>query len=391
MGEDLRTVTEPSSEIRSYMREQRWYLHRFPEVGLELPLTHDYIAGELRSLGLVVEQHSSAGVTTRIAGTDANARTVILRADMDALPVVEETGEDFTSENVGAAHACGHDLHMATMLGVARDLVANPPLRPVILVFQPGEETDRGAVPTLDHENLQVADADTYAVHVNSALPLGEVHFRHGTFMAFGDWFTIEMNGVGGHASAPERVGSPIRLGGSFVESFVALAKQLSRDGDRAVSTVTEFLAGNTVNVIPANGRLRGTIRSTRADIRSELIAGMQDIVGTAHRDIHTSFSIKEGYPAVVSDDSALNFLISLLEQGQLAHSLHEMSEPSMVIEDFSYFLHRWPGAMVYVGAQAEESPAFNHSANARFHDNAMDTAFTLFRTVVDNDRVTRD
>lgn len=383
-------MSEPSAETRSYMREQRRYLHRFPEVGLELPETHNYIARELRSVGLEVEQHPSGGVTTTIAGTNPDARTVILRADMDALPVVEETGEEFTSENVGAAHACGHDLHMATMLGVARDLVTKPPVRPVIVVFQPGEETDRGAVPTLKHDNLQVIDADAYAVHVNSALPRGTVHYRRGTFMAFGDWFTIEINGIGGHASTPERVGSPIRLGGSFVESFVSLAKKLSRDGDKAVSTVTEFLAGNTVNVIPASGRLRGTIRSTRADVRTELIAGMQGIVGSQHRDMRTSLSIKEGYPAVVSDDAALEFLVGLLSQGPLANSLHQMAEPSMVIEDFSYFLQKWPGAMVYVGAQAEENPAFNHSANARFHDDAMDTAFTLFRAVVDNDRAVR-
>lgn len=384
-------MSEPSAEIRSYMREQRRYLHRFPEVGLELPRTHDYISAQLRSMGLEVEQRPSAGVTARIAGTDPGARTVILRADMDALPVVEATGEDFTSENSGAAHACGHDLHMATMLGVARDLVANPPARPVVLVFQPGEETDRGAVPTLEHVNLQVADADAYAVHVNSALPLGTLHYRHGTFMAFGDWFTIDINGIGGHASAPERVGSPIRLGGSFVESFVALAKKLSREGERAVSTVTEFLAGNTVNVIPASGRLRGTIRSTDADIRTELIESMRTIVGTQHRDMRTSFTLKEGYPAVIADDAALDFLVSALQQGPLAHCLNVMTEPSMVIEDFSYFLHKWPGAMVYVGAQAEENPAFNHSANARFHDDAMDSAFTIFRTIVDNDRQTMD
>lgn len=380
-------MTEPSSELRSYMRKQRRYFHRFPEVGLDLPNTHNYIAQELRSVGLEVEQHPSGGVTTTIAGINPDARNVILRADMDALPVVEETGEEFTSENTGAAHACGHDLHMATMLGVARDLVTNPPVRPVVVVFQPGEETDRGAVPTLKHDNLQVTDADAYAVHVNSSLPRGTVHYRRGTFMAFGDWFTIEINGIGGHASAPERVGSPIRLGGSFVESFVSLAKKLSRDDDKAVSTVTEFISGNTVNVIPASGRLRGTIRSTQADVRSELIAGMQEIVGSQHRDMRTSLSIKEGYPAVVSDDAALEFLVGLLSQGPLANSLHQMAEPSMVIEDFSYFLQKWPGAMVYVGAQAEENPAFNHSANARFHDDAMDTSFTLFRALVDNDR----
>ena len=372
--------------VRSYMREQRRALHRSPEVGLQLPKTHLSIVRELQELGHIVEHRPAAGVSTRIAGLDPTVRPVILRADMDALPVSEDTGEAFSSEIPGASHACGHDLHMATLLGLAHDLVGHPPLRDVILVFQPGEETDRGAVPTLEHTNLQVTEADTYAIHVNSTLPLGSVNYRFGTFMAFGDWFSIDISGVGGHASAPERVGNPIRLGSQFLGEMIQLAKELSKDGERAVATVTEFVSGNTVNVIPAVGRLRGTIRATNESVRTELIAGLNEIVGSRHQDLDALLEITQGYPAVVSDDRALRVLTSALAQGQLANSLVEMTEPSMVIEDYSYFLQKWPGAMVYVGAQAEENPSFNHSANARFHEDAMNTSFTVFRTIVDTD-----
>ena len=375
---------QPNQEIRSYMRERRRFLHRFPEVGLELPNTHVHIAQELQQLGLDVEHRSSAGVSARIPGSDPTARPLILRADMDALPVKEETGEPFSSEIVGASHACGHDLHMATMLGLAGDLVDNPPLRDVIVVFQPGEETDRGAVPTLEHRNLRISEADTYAVHVNSALPLGTVNYRFGTFMAYGDWFSIDIKGVGGHASAPERVGSPIRLGTHFLAEMINVAKALSRKGEKAVATVTEFQSGNTVNVIPATARLRGTIRATNDAVRTELISGLQEIIELDHRDMQAHLEIMQGYPAVIADDQALQDLISVLEEGNLAESLVRMPEPSMVIEDYSYFLQKWPGAMVYVGAQAEANPSFNHSADARFHEEAMDTAFTVFRTIVD-------
>lgn len=377
----------PSPETREYMSTHRRWLHRFPEVGLDLPRTHDHIAAALQDLGYSVEHRPAAGVSARIAGENSTARPIILRADMDALPVVEETGEVFASENHGASHACGHDLHVATLLGVARDLTERPPVRDVIIVFQPGEETDRGAVPTLTHDNLQITDADAYSVHVNSAMPRGTVNYRYGTFMAYGDWFSIDINGTGGHASAPDQVGNPIRLGGSFVESMATLAKSLSYGEDKAVATVTEFQSGNTVNVIPASGRLRGTIRSTRAQVREQLIEGMRTIVGSQHRDMRTELHIKEGYPAVVSDQAALDHLITLLSEGPLAGSLREMPEPSMVIEDFSYFLHKWPGAMVYIGAQAVENPVFNHSAKARFHEGAMDTGFIVFRTLVDSDR----
>jgi amidohydrolase len=374
----------PNQEIRSYMREHRRFLHRFPEVGLELPNTHAHIVQELQQLGLDVEHRSSAGVSARVPGSDPTARPLILRADMDALPVKEETGEPFSSEIVGASHACGHDLHMATMLGLARDLVANPPLRDVVVVFQPGEETDRGAVPTLEHRNLKITEADTYAIHVNSALPLGTVNYRFGTFMAYGDWFSIDISGVGGHASAPERVGNPIRLGTQFLVEMIEVAKGLSQKREKAVATVTEFQSGNTVNVIPATARLRGTIRATSEALRTDLISSMLEIIGLNHRDMHAHLEIIQGYPAVVADDQALQDLISVLKEGDLAESLVQMSEPSMVIEDYSYFLQKWPGAMVYVGAQAETNPSFNHSADALFHEEAMDTAFTLFRTIVD-------
>ncbi len=378
------TVLLSPSNIAQYMRKQRQFLHRFPEVGLDLPKTHAHIARELKTFGLHPEMRSSAGVTARVAGADSTIRPVILRADMDALPVSEETGEPFSSEISGAAHACGHDLHMATLLGLAHDFVDHPPLRDVVLVFQPGEETDRGAIPTLGHLNLQITEADTYAVHVNSALPLGSVNYRYGTFMAFGDWFAIDITGVGGHASAPERVGSPIRLGSQFLTEMVELAKSLSIDGEKAVATVTEFISGNTVNVIPAKSRLRGTIRATTETVRTELIDGIRQIIGLHHRDMQAHFELMRGYPAVIANDQALQTLITALSQGVLEKSLVLMPEPSMVIEDFSYFLEKWPGAMVYIGAQAEDNPSFNHAANARFHERAMDTAFAVFRTIVD-------
>lgn len=374
-----------SPDLIHLMSDYRRHLHRFPEVGIELPNTHTFIAQTLTSFGLTPEVRPAAGVSVRINGIDSALRPVIFRADMDALPVLEETGEPFTSEIQGVAHACGHDLHMATMLGVARNLVDHPPMRDVVIVFQPGEETDRGAVPTLKHENLQVIDADTYAVHVNSALPLGTINYRYGTFMAFGDWFTITIDGVGGHASAPERVGSPIRLGAHFMNQMISLAKGLSVTGERAVATVTEFQSGNTVNVIPASGRLRGTIRSTNPVVRESLINGLSANVNGRHGDMTAGFDLHEGYPAVVSDELALNFLIEVLSNSVLAQSLTEMQEPSMVIEDFSYFLHKWPGAMVYIGAQAVKNPSFNHSANAVFHEDAMQTGFVLFRELADS------
>lgn len=374
-----------SHGIAAQMRIDRHHLHMNPEVGIELPQTHRFVRERLQTLGLQTEYHPAAGITTKISGKDRNALPIILRADMDALPVKEATGETFASTVTGAAHACGHDLHMATLLGVAADLTRNQPIRDVVLAFQPGEETDRGAVATLMHENLQISEADTFAIHVNSMMPLGTINYRFNTFMAYGDWFTIDIHGIGGHASAPELIGSPIRLGSQWVESINAIANDLSATKGKTVATVTEFLAGNTVNVIPDHGRLRGTIRTENSSIREEMIHKLNQLIGLNSTDMTANIEIIEGYPAVISNTEFLQRFLELARSKNLGAHLREMPQPSMVIEDFSYFLHKWPGAMVYIGAQAEANPAFNHSSRARFSDEAMDTGFELFRMLADN------
>jgi len=375
-------------EVQDSMIAHRRYLHANPEVGLQLPKTHEYVSQALESLGLVTEVVPAGGVTTRVSGSDPTLKPIIFRADMDALPVMEELDSDYCSRNFGVMHACGHDLHMATLLGVAQDLIANPPTRDVILAFQPGEESDRGAKEVLKHKNLQIDDAETFAIHVNAVLPSGQVSFSRNVFMAFGDWFSLEIEGPGGHASAPERAGNPIQFGSIFEEGLVRIARELSTEGSRVVATVTEFISGNTVNVIPTTGSLRGTIRTVSVEQREQIHSLMHSLVeGLADSlDLSARLTITEGYPAVVSD---IEFIESLLDTARInghESKLHEMDEPSMVIEDYSYFLHKWPGAMVYVGAAIGDQPAFNHSAGAQFDEKAMDTAFSLFRMLAPAD-----
>lgn len=373
---------QPSGPRFASMVTHRRHLHQQPEVGIELPDTHAYLRSQLEGLGLEVEGGPGRGVSVRIRGTGSDMGPIVFRADMDALPVVEETGETFSSQRPGAMHACGHDLHMATLLAVVEDLVESPPARDVIAAFQPGEESDRGALPLLEHRNLQVEGAETFAVHVNAVVPFGTFAYTRGTFMAHGDWFRLSIEGAGGHASAPERVGNPIRLGSQWTEAVVARAKELSTPTSRVVATVTEFLGGNTVNVIPTTTSLRGTIRTVTLEQRTELIADLRGYAEDLAADMGlvARFELREGYPAVVNDSAFVEGLVSGAQAAGVPGTWEEMDHPSMVIEDFSYFLHRWPGAMVYVGAAIRDNPSFNHSATARFSEDAMAHAFSLFR-----------
>jgi amidohydrolase len=368
--------------VQKSMIGHRRHLHAHPEVGIELPRTHEYLAKALAALGLRTEVISGAGVSTLISGTDKSLTPIIFRADMDALPIIEDSELEYCSTNHGAMHACGHDLHMATLLGVAEDLVANPPMRDVILAFQPGEESDRGAKQTLQHKNLQIDDAETFAVHVNAVLPTGQISYSRDVFMAFGDWFELTIEGPGGHASAPERAGNPIQFGSQFEEGIVRIAQELTTDDSRVVATVTEFLSGNTVNVIPTIGSLRGTVRTVSVGQRENLHQLMHDLNEelAAKLGLSARLTITEGYPAVVSDRKFIESFLTTAGKNGYGSKLVEMNEPSMVIEDYSYFLHKWPGAMVYVGAAEGDEPAFNHSASAQFNEQAMETAFGLFR-----------
>lgn len=364
------------------MAGHRHYLHQRPEVGLDLPDTHEYVVRQLEELGLDVEWYPGKGVTARIEGTGSDSAPVIFRADMDALPVHEDVDVPFRSRRPGAMHACGHDLHMATLMGVAHDLVKRRPARDVILAFQPGEESDRGALQTLTHNNLQITEAETFAVHVNAVLPVGTVSYSRGVFMAFGDWFDIDISGAGGHASAPERVGNPIRAGAQITEELVALAKTLSSESARVVATTTEFRSGNTVNVIPTHAKLRGTLRTISENQRQALHQGFEAIVSrvAGANALDASLRIVHGYPAVISHEDFVNQSLANWRECGVVADFAEMDHPSMVIEDFSYFLHKWPGAMVYVGAAVGVNPSFNHSATAEFDDAAMVQAFQLFR-----------
>jgi len=374
----------PSQEVWERMVGHRQHLHENPEVGIELPDTHAYVRKVLEELGLTVEHHPSAGVSVAIPGTGSELPPLVFRADMDALPVEQDVSMVPRSLRPGAMHACGHDLHTATLLGFAEDVLLRPTARDIVLAFQPGEESHRGAVKLLEHRNLQLIEAETFAIHVNAVLPTGSISYSETTFMAYGDWFRLDFSGPGGHASAPERAGNPIRAGAQWVEALQGLVDSIGTPESRVVATVTEFLSGNTVNVIPVHGSLRGTIRCVTEAQRSELHEAMHALalsLGAQH-ELEVSLEITEGYPAVISDPGFLESFLDTVGSAGLGHQLNKMDHASMVIEDFSYFLHKWPGIMVYVGAAVGDSPSFNHSASAEFDESAMKTAFALLRAL---------
>lgn len=372
--------------VQEWMVSHRRHLHRRPEVGIELPRTHDYIAGVLDDLGYDVEVHPAAGVTAAVPGAAPDGVVSILRADMDALPVTELAPVTFRSEEAGAMHACGHDLHMAMLLGAAKVMTQAAPRRDTVLVFQPGEESDRGALAVLEHTNLRLAGSATaFAVHVHAMADPGVILCRPGVFMSNGDWFTIQLSGPGGHASQPHLVGNPIDAAGEITAGIKKVAADLALT-EPTVATVTESMIGNTVNVIPATGRLRGTIRALSAESRTSLIDGIRQVVSdtVAAHGLTGEVTIHEGYPAVINDADFMGRLVQRLGETEFASAVMDMAEPSMVIEDFAYFLKRWPGAMVYLGARGAGNKSFNHADDVVYNEDVLTVGAALHLLAAD-------
>ena len=381
-------ITEQVDAYLPRMIEHRRRLHARPEVGLALPETHDYLASALEALALVPEIRPSGGLTVRLPGTARAGRVRVLRADMDALPLRERTGLPYASELGGAMHACGHDLHMAMLLGAAEMFQEHPPRHDVVLAFQPGEESDRGALEVLKHANLHLGDeASAFAIHVNAVLDSGVVAYRRGTFMGHGDWFKVVYTGPGGHASAPHLTGNPIEAIAEFVHRLSAVVADLGVR-EHLVATVTEVLSGNTVNVIPTVGTVRGTLRTASLDQRTRLHEALTLAAAKAAvvRRVDHRAEIVEGYPAVVGDDDFVEALVEALRRAGLEEKLAPMAQPSMVIEDFAYFLQRRPGAMVYLGAKVGSTPSFNHSDDVLFDETVMTTGLALHALVASLD-----
>ncbi|MEZ0241276.1 MAG: M20 family metallopeptidase [Chloroflexota bacterium] len=368
-------------------------LHRHPELGLQLPETQEAIVEELERMGLQPRLGRATTSVTALIGDDRPGPTTILRGDMDALPLTERTGLDFASEIDGRMHACGHDTHVAMLLGGARLLVeraADLP-GPVLLMFQPGEEGWFGARIMLEEgllDGLDLAATRAFAIHISTRYPSGEIHTRRGPLLASADNFKITIRGRGGHASAPHKALDPIPVAAEIVTAFQTSLTREVDVFDPAVITVAHIEAGTTFNIIPEEARLQGTYRTLSPERREAvgaLIRRVVDGVCAAHGTTG-DIAFEELYPVTVNDAEVTDLVRGLAEGLVGSAAVHEMTSPEMGAEDFSYLLQRVPGAMVFLGGRAPgEDPvnyANNHSDLVVFDEPAMAVGAALYAEV---------
>ncbi len=359
-------------------------LHRIPEIGLDLPKTQARLLEALAGLDLEVSTGTRLSSVTAVLRGARPGPAVLLRGDMDALPVTEDTGEPFTSEHPGVMHACGHDLHVAGLVGAARLLLARRDkiAGSVVFMFQPGEEGPHGARVMIEEGVLDAAGdrvVAAYGVHVASGLfPSGQVTGRPGTLMAAADQVFVTVRGRGGHGSMPHLAADPVPVAAEMVLALQTAVTRQFDAHDPVVVSVGRIAAGTTDNVIPATAELAATVRTFSPASHAavpERLARLFEHVAAAH-GMTADVEYVRGYPVTVNDAAEVARVERVV--GELAGPGHyaELAQPLAGAEDFSYVLEQVPGAYVFVGATpAGSDPAtapYNHSAQARFDESAL-------------------
>jgi amidohydrolase len=383
--------------LQPLMVALRRAIHADPEIGLETPRTREKLVDALASLGLEIALHEkTSGVVALLrggggsfvrggAGSD-RPRRILLRGDMDALPMPEETGLDYRSCHAGRMHACGHDAHVAMLVGAAHLLAPRRAELPgdVVFMFQPGEEGFGGADVMLE-EGLPEVDG-AFALHVAPPIPTGLIGTKPGPLMAAFDDFVIEVCGRGGHASMPQDCIDPVPIACEIVLALQSFVAREIPATDGGVLSVTQLHGGTANNVIADVVTLQGTLRALSARTRAALSEGIRRVaegIARAHR-AEARVQIQPGYPVAVNDGRFEAFARSVV--GELLGERSILPLPSAVMgaEDFSYVLERTPGAMMLLGVRppgvTEAAPC--HSTRMLLDEEAMPLGAALHAAI---------
>ncbi len=385
-GVDRALLQEAAGLLDSAIALRR-EIHAHPEIGLDLPRTQTVILEAIDGLGLEITTGRETSSVVAVLDSGRDGPTTLLRGDMDALPMPEDTGLDYASRVDGAMHACGHDAHVAMLVSAARLLAGRRDdlAGRVLFMFQPGEEGHGGAKVMLD-EGLLSAHGTVdraFAIHTSPTVASGVVATRGGALLASADSFYLTIEGKGGHASMPSDAVDPIPVACEVVLAIQAMVTRRIPTFDPAVVTVAHLAAGTTSNVIPETAVIEGTVRAVSEDSRALAMEGVRRVaekVAAAHLCTTALTWTDKPYPVTVNSaavaDHALAVARGLL--GELRAS--RMSNPIMGAEDWSYVLQQVPGARVFLGTAPAgvAHPAPNHSNRMLLDERAMRNGIAL-------------
>ncbi|MFI6902011.1 M20 family metallopeptidase [Nonomuraea sp. NPDC050394] len=387
----MSSFTESAQDMRDELVRLRHSLHTTPEIGLTLPRTQEKVLAALDGLPLEITTGTSLSSVTAVLRGGRPGPAVLLRGDMDALPVAERNDLPYISQNDGQMHACGHDLHTAMLAGAAHLLAARRTelAGDVVFMFQPGEEGYEGAKYMIDEGVLDAPGqrvAAAYGMHVVSAmLPPALFASRPGPLMAAADTFLVTVKGKGGHGSSPHRALDPIPAACEMVTALQTLVTRQFDVFDPVVITVGSFHAGTVDNVIPDDAHFQATIRTfskeNRALVKRRVIEVVEGIAAANGLTVEAGFGM--GYPVTVNNASEAEFAGQTVEELFGPGRFFVSPQPVMGSEDFSYVLEQVPGAFIFLGAcPADRDPAsapYNHSPEAAFDDAVLPDGAALY------------
>ena len=296
---------------------------------------------------------ATTGVIARIRGRNTHSPTVAIRGDIDALPIQEGTGLDFSSENPGVMHACGHDVHASWAVGAAHLLAAAPARGDVIIVLQPSEETGQGARAILATGALDGVSA-IFGAHVDRRFPIGQVVAQTGPLAASADNFTIELEGSGAHAARPHESADPIVGLGALISALQTIVARRVNPAHAAVVTIGTVNAGTAPNIIPGRATLTGTLRATDGDTRrllEEELRRIADGVASTHR-LHARVMLEPGTPPIVNPPDPTRWARSAATALLGDDAVVPLGPLNLAGEDFAHYMERIPGCFLRIGAR---------------------------------------
>ncbi|MEM1289115.1 MAG: M20 aminoacylase family protein [Pseudomonadota bacterium] len=365
-------IADRAETIAQWRRE----LHQNPEIMYDLPQTMAYVAAKLESFGCdqVVSGLGQTGVVGVIKGSKGDGPVVALRSDMDALPILEETGLAHASKTPGKMHACGHDGHMAMLLGAAEHLCETRAFKgSVAVVFQPAEEGGAGAKAMMDDGLFETFGIDeVYGLHNYPGIPVGEFAIRPGPIMAATDVFALTVTGSGGHAARPHTLIDPVIASAQIITALQTIASRNADPLESLVVSVTTIHAGEADNVIPERVRLTGTVRTLIPEMRDLAERRIREIAtGTAAAlGCEAQLQYERNYPVVVNHERetlyAADVAATIVGQDQVDGD----TPPVMGGEDFAFMLEGRPGAFIFAGNGLDSANL--HSPHFDFNDDVI-------------------
>ena len=381
----MKKIFERAQELFPEMQENRRHMHMYPEVGLDLPETKKFVKSKLEEIGVSdIKEYGSSGLSAIIEGNGVG-KTLLLRADMDALPMDEDTDLEYESKNEGKFHGCGHDLHTSMLLGAAKILMENKDKFPgrVKLMFQPAEEIFKGSKMMIKEGVLEDPKVDAaMALHTALDEGVGSVSYDFGYMTTSCDNFKIEIRGKGGHGAYPHTAIDPINAAVNIYQNFGQLISRENPPADTTTLTFGELSSGSSSNVIPETAIMQGTMRTYNPDVREKLKKRMLEIIEGVAKTTGCKIELDffAGVPSVYSDPAFTKDLVDILNR-DFAKLTTIPDVKVMASEDMADVSLEVPTAYMMLNCQIEGNNFSHHNPGVLFDEKAMPYGSTLFAT----------